>query len=86
MKPPLFSRRLFVPLVVLGSLLWVALIVASGALDSDLPQSMGCADPATVPFSLLRARPDPCQAGAPINPSLPRRTRHDNRHEDHAPL
>jgi len=71
-------RRLFVPLVVVGSVLWVALIVASGGMEAGLPQSMGCADPGIAPLSLLRARVSPCRLGAPLNSSpSTRRERHD---------
>ena len=79
-------RRLFVPLVVIGSLVWIALIVTSGALDADLPQSTGCADPGAAPLSMLLPRPGPCRVGAPLNPSLPRRHHHDTHHEDQSPV
>ena len=81
-----FPRCPFVPLFVLGSLLWVTLIIVSGSLEADLPQSMGCADPGAAPLSMLLPRLGPCQAGAPFNPSLPRRRHHDTHHDDQSPV
>lgn len=78
------SRRRFAPLVVLGSLLWVALVVAGDVLQfrlfasaSVLPQSVGCSEPGPAPISRLRAKPGPCHVLAPINPPLRRRDHHD---------
>lgn len=85
MKTTSLARRAYVPLVVLGSLLWLALIVAGDALVAELPQSMGCADPHAAPFSALQARSGPCRAGAFINPAIPRRNRHDTPPQDHVP-
>jgi hypothetical protein len=80
------ARRAFVPLVVLGSLLWAALILARGEEIDALPQSMGCADPGAGPLSILVPRLGPCQVGLPFNPSFPRRHHHDTHHEDQSPV
>ncbi|MEP6874871.1 MAG: hypothetical protein ABI887_10945 [Burkholderiales bacterium] len=83
------SRRLFVPLVVLASLGWVALIVAGGGLQAEqfidadaLPQSMGCGLPGPAPVSPLRAKSEPCAGLVPLNPPARRRTTHEHDHPD----
>jgi hypothetical protein len=78
--------HLFVPLVPSSSVLWVALIIAGAFVAADLPQSMGCADPGAAPLSMLLPRLGPCQVGAPLTPSLPRRHHHDTHHEDQSPV
>ena len=81
------SRRLFVPLVVMASLAWVALIVASGGLQAEqsaegdgLPQSMGCGAPGHAPISPVRAKSGPCAGIVPLNPPTRRRTPHEHDH------
>ncbi len=87
------ARRLFVPLVVVASLAWVALIVASGSLLAEqsaeadvLPQSAGCGPPDHAPLSPLRAKAGPCAGLAPLNPPTRRRTPHEHDHPNLPPL
>ena len=86
------SRRLFVPLVVMASLAWVALIVASGGLQAEqfaeadvFPQSMGCGVPGHAPISPLRAKPGPCAGSVPLDPPTRRRAPHEHDHPDLPP-
>jgi hypothetical protein len=86
------SRSLFVPLVVMASLAWVALIVAGGGLQAEqfaaadgLPQSMGCGVPGHMPVSPLRANAGPCAGIASLNPPTRRRTPHEHDHPEPPP-
>ena len=83
------SRRLFVPLVVAGSLLWVALIIVGDVLAGErlvgsdlLPLSVGCGEPGPAALSPIGARPGPCTVLVALNPAPRRRNHHDKQYAD----